>query len=1038
MNWAAVAFLAAVTCGILSAGAEERVDLLVVGGSVDNVRVAAEAARKGEKVLLATAWPYLGDDMAATLELGFGGGVPDDTLLRRMWTSSSDLAPFDYTPDRRSDGIRHIYHNDRLDRLSEPGRPPSPADSVWYTGDVSFKCRLRGAARVSTVEVLVLTTRKMADDGVTAEQANDPSRNTLAATASVEGTVAGGSADGRRLVFRNCGRAFTVRGDYYRGDADAVSFVADVDEEIGGANLVVRQDSAASRQLVSRIWFHRAGAERTVSIPTPLKVKRVLDAELLDAGASFITLSPVRRVFRSADGTPEGVELVNRSGRRVVRARRVVGVPAAPDCASIGEVKCSRVVVAAGRMPPRDGVSATRLDERFPIPNTSTTGIAWRCSFSMPLGGGTYPEIAAAEWEARELTRAPGLLDAAARLSFERAPAPRFASNDEPLPEWGSYDIVVAGGGTGGVPAAIAAARSGAKTLLVECLGVLGGVGTDGMILGYYDGNHCGFTEEFKAANKRFGGMFGLNTRAETWRALCREAGVAVWLGAAATGVVKDGSRVVGLEVSTPYGTGVVRGSCFIDATGNSDVAAAAGARTEFLPAAEFALQSAGQSPRRLGRGGINSDFGFVDDSNAEDVSRFAVRARAGAPDAWDIASLPDSRERRRIVPDYLLNAQDVAARRPFPDVVVQARSRQDSHGYLADDFRFLSAPSAVSRRSRNGKEMTWQFYVNVPLRSLLPAGVGSLAVVGLGSGVARDVLPMVRMQADVMNMGYSVGVAAALASRSGGDFRAIDAAELRARLVEKGILRSETLGWEADMDVSSDTAVANAVASMGEAFVGSDVVFRPENRARALPLLRAAFAAAKSEASRQNYAEMLGFLGDATGAELLADIVSGRRKAVRIDRRGAFGGGGNQSDGFLVALGRTRAPCAVEPVAARLRSLRDAAHLPPVDAVRGPTLAAEALGSPLLAPLLAECLKKPGNHGFSRSDAKTLPPLGGYGLGPDMDDCLRELAYARALLACGDFAGLGRRTYEQYASDARGVLSAHAKAILARHKSIP
>ena len=294
------------TCAAIFAGNVECVDLLVVGGSVDNVRVAAEAARKGEKVLLATAWPYLGDDMAATLELGFGGGVPDDPLLRRMWTSSSDLAPFDYTPDRRSDGIRYIYHNDRLDRLSEPGRPPSPADSVWYTGDVSFKCRLRGAARVSTVEVLVLTTRKMADDGVTAEQANDPSRNTLAATASVEGTVAGGSADGRRLVFRNCGRAFTVRGDYYRGDADAVSFVADVDEEIGGANLVVRQDPAASRQLVSRIWLHRAGAERTVSIPTPLKVKRVLDAELMESGASFITLSPVRRVFRSADGTPEG------------------------------------------------------------------------------------------------------------------------------------------------------------------------------------------------------------------------------------------------------------------------------------------------------------------------------------------------------------------------------------------------------------------------------------------------------------------------------------------------------------------------------------------------------------------------------------------------------------------------------------------------------------------------------------------------------------------------------------------------------------
>ena len=184
MNRTLAAAFAVMTCAACFAGNVECVDLLVVGGSVDNVRVAADAARKGEKVLLATAWPYLGDDMAATLELGFGGGVPDDPLLRRMWTSSSDLAPFDYTPDRRSDGIRHIYHNDRLDRLSEPGRPPSPADSVWYTGDVSFKCRLRGAARVSTVEVLVLTTRKMADDGVTAEQANDPSCSAAAARSS--------------------------------------------------------------------------------------------------------------------------------------------------------------------------------------------------------------------------------------------------------------------------------------------------------------------------------------------------------------------------------------------------------------------------------------------------------------------------------------------------------------------------------------------------------------------------------------------------------------------------------------------------------------------------------------------------------------------------------------------------------------------------------------------------------------------------------------------------------------------------------------
>ena len=50
------------------------------------------------------------------------------------------------------------------------------------------------------------------------------------------------------------------------------------------------------------------------------------------------------------------------------------------------------------------------------------------------------------------------------------------------------YDIVVIGGGPGGLPAAIAAARQGAKVLLVEQHGYLGGNMTIGLpLLAYLD-----------------------------------------------------------------------------------------------------------------------------------------------------------------------------------------------------------------------------------------------------------------------------------------------------------------------------------------------------------------------------------------------------------------------------------------------------------------------------------------------------------------------------------------------------------------------
>ena len=1094
------------------------VDVVVVGGTAEGVAAALAAREAGARVFLAGGFPYLGEDMAGTLELACDPSPRATELEKKLRRSETDYANYAYDYPQ---GFKILggwqYHNDYYEKLSTTAFPQNAGDSVLATNVIPVTCTLDAPTEISRVEVLVIENTNPNVEAIAAVDhrgalkpgARGPLTGRVTLTI-LDGARAGESVElvreaqcaplGGPAVRDGEPVAVKETGNHIAAAKKVVTYACDLKASLHQVRIDVGLAEGSACQLLSRIHFRRAAALHADANPSPLKVKKTFDAELLRAGVKFLTGAPVTDLLVDQKGDLSGIVIANRSGRQAIRARAVIDATMGRTLAHLdepqpgpqGEVAFSRIVIA-GEPPKADGLVVEELPETFPIAHRRFTrftrarmgqplvGRVYRCTMKLTLKDGSYASRAAAELEARARTWVPSTLDAAdilqplplrptgdriregvargraaaqfalARKAFPAddfsglkvkviAARPTAADVREPLgglrpydqnlkrsvlaqsarklPVLGTYDTVVVGAGTSGVPAALGAARGGAKTLAVEYLHVMGGVGSEGMILGYYDGNHCGFTQEFKRSTGTIDADLGYYRATETWRRFCRASGVEVWFGAFGEGAYVEKGAVKGVVVVTPYGRGVVLAKNVIDSTGDSDIAAAAGAETVFLGGAkEFALQSAGMAPHRLGRDTVNSDFGYVNDPCAWDMWLFGVRARAGAPDSWDLSQVADSRERRRIVPDYRLEGWDILMERRFPDTLVQAASRQDSHGYLQDDFCYVA-----ETKGPRGK-----LPANIPLRSFLPRGIANLAVVGVGKGVARDAVPITRMKADLMNEGYAIGLCAAAAARTGtGDFRAIDVKAVQRDLVAKGNLPREVLNWKTDPEIT-DAELKAAVASLGYGMQGASLVMRESDRA--LPLLRAAYGEAVKPERRQALALILGILGDATGAELLADMVAGRVKVLPLRKGGAYGGERMNSIGLPLALGRTRAACALPPLLDLLEKVNPVRST--LASVRAVTLSLEALGDPAAAKAIARRLNTPGLTGWSRTKVEELSPLGGYGLNNEMDRCLRELAYARALLACGDWKGRGRAIYEAYSRDPRGTLAEHANAVL-------
>ncbi len=960
-------------------------DVIVVGGSSGGVTAAVTAAQKGAKVFLAAPRPYLGEDICGTYRLWLEAGEKTLTpLARELFGAEAPLQP-----------VKPMLVKTALDKAL--------LDAGVQFLYASFVTEILRDAKGQPAGVVI---------------ANKSGRQAVLGRVIIDATD---RADVARMV----GAEFS---DYPAGEQTFSRIVVGGEPRSGAGVSLSKREPALAIQVPAvaagprdTTLLREAGPVRVIEYQLSIPMRnrscaafaqaeqiardRTWTKDALDGSELLFQVPPdvlrSREPHREAWGNPGKIPL------GALQSDQAPGVFVLGGCADVTREAAAKLTRPVNLMAlaVRVGNAAAELAKASP------PSVDARVS-------GAVPSLNAS-LEVREVNAA-----------FSVRKYERFVSEDaHTLPVLGEYDVIVVGGGTGGAPAGIAAGRQGAKTLMIEYQAGFGGVGTLGYIAVYYHGNRVGFTAEVAQGleqispreNRPSSGQWNPDHKSEWWRSELRKAGVEIWTGALGCGAVVDHGKVKGVVVVTPQGRGVVLAKMVVDSTGNSDIAAAAGATCRYTDGSEIAVQGTGLPPRRLGQRYLNTDWTYVDETDITDIWRAFVMAKARFKDAYDLGTFIDTRERRQIVGDFILSPMDEWLGRTYPDTVVITQSDLDSHGYTTHPIYTLRPPD---RRS---------FNVHLPFRCLVPRGLDRLLVTGLSVSSHRDALPFIRMQGDVQNQGYAVGLAAAMIAKRDCATRELDIKALQKLLIEKGNLPASVLA-EQDSPRLAKKEIEAAVYRLPNGFDQLEVVL--DNWDIAQPILREAYAEDTDENYGQRaFAHVLGMMGDATGAANLAKAVAAKKEwdaGWRYKGMGQYGPNMSPLDSLIIALGRTKSPLALKPILEKAALLTPTSELSHFRAV---ALALEALGVPGAAKPLADLLRLPGISGHAVTSIQTAlksennPPIGTEN--SVRDKVLPEIHLARALYRCGDYESVAEKILRAYASDLHAHYARHAQAIL-------
>ena len=401
-------------------------------------------------------------------------------------------------------------------------------------------------------------------------------------------------------------------------------------------------------------------------------------------------------------------------------------------------------------------------------------------------------------------------------------------------------DVAVIGGGIAGVSTACAAAKSGAKVVLVERFAITGGNLTTGGVASF-----CGETagqgevfDEILANMEKFNAVEPYKPYPQADHRvfdhhilpivlqellLCRK--VKLLLHTRFVDVrVSDGGRITECIVCGKSGPEALQAKHFIDCSGDADVARMAGfsvmkGRPEDglqlpmsmmffvrevgdnaapqLPAGWFQPCRSPQDlpmtsvwPNGPGSSALKVKIPMFDSTNTESLTAAEIRARRRAWEVLDYYQRTKAepwrydgcspqigiREGARIVGHYVLKLADLRAGRKFDDAVARGVYYLDGHKPDDDKRTYILA----------NKEMKVPPY-QIPLRSLIAKDGANLLMAGRCFSGEQLALSSARVSTTCSMMGQAAGIAAALSVQKQCDPRSLDPQAVRRIIEERG-----------------------------------------------------------------------------------------------------------------------------------------------------------------------------------------------------------------------------------------------------------